>query len=57
MAKDADKLAVSFEAENTGGLLSGFLAADLARQAQQMQSAAWESQNETRPLASAIDTL
>jgi hypothetical protein len=32
-------------------------AADLARQAQQMQSAAKESRNETRRLASAIDTL
>ncbi len=101
MAKDANKLAASFEHENTGGLLSGFLAeedvldrralwrlgswgaasvgavilavyanqsvitlrrdqvaaADLARQAQQIQSAARESQNEARRLASAIDTL
>ncbi len=32
-------------------------AADLTRQAQQIQSAARESQNETRRLASAIDTL
>jgi hypothetical protein len=32
-------------------------AADLARQAQQIQSVAKESQNETRRLASAIDTL
>jgi len=32
-------------------------AADLSRQAQQIQSAARESQNETRRLASAIDTL
>jgi hypothetical protein len=32
-------------------------AADLARQAQQLQSVARESQNETRRLASAVDTL
>jgi hypothetical protein len=101
MAKDPDNLAGSFAAENTGGLLSGFLAdedefdrralwrlgswgvasvcavvvalyanqssiglrreqvaaADLARQAQQIQSVARESQNETRRLSSAIDTL
>ena len=101
MAKDTDHLAGSFETENTGGLLSGFLAeeddfdrrslwrlgswgvgavgavivavlanqssigmrreqfaaADLARQAQQIQLVAKESQNETRRLASAIDTL
>src|SRR6266852_9346903 len=101
MAKDSDNLANSFATENTGGLLSGFLAeedefdrralwrlgswggasvcavivalyanqssiglrreqvaaADLARQAQQIQSVARESQNETRRLASAIDTL
>lgn len=101
MAKDTDHLAGSFDAENTGGLLSGFLAeedvfdrrslwrlgswgvasvgavtlalyasqssmalrrdqiaaVDLARQAQQIQSVAKESQNETRRLASAIDTL
>jgi hypothetical protein len=101
MAKDRDNLASSFATENTGGLLSGFLAeedefdrralwrlgswggasvcavivalyanqssiglrreqvaaADLARQAQQIQSVARESQNETRRLASAIDTL
>src|ERR1700732_908829 len=101
MAKDPDNLAGSFAAENTDGLLSGFLAdedefdrralwrlgsgrfasvcavvvalyanqssiglrreqvaaADLARQAQQIQSVARESQNETRRLAYAIDTL
>lgn len=101
MAKDPDNLAGSFETENTGGLLSGFLAeeddfdrrtlwrigswgvgavgavtlavlanqtsigwrrdqlaaADLTRYAQQMQIAARESQNETRRLASSIDTL
>ena len=101
MAKDPDNLARSFDTENTGGLLSGFLAeedeldrralwrlgswgvgavgaviiavlanqtsiglrreqmaaADLTRQAQQAQSVARESQNETRRLASAIDTL
>jgi hypothetical protein len=101
MARDRDQLAGDFEAENTGGLLTGFLAdedqfdrgalwrlgswgaasvgavivamlatqssfglrreqvaaADLARQAQQIESVAKESQNETRRLASAIDTL
>jgi hypothetical protein len=101
MAKHRDQLAGSFEAENTGGVLSGLLAeedvsdrrtlwrlgswsvasvgaiviafyanhasigwrseqtaaADLARQAQQIQSVAKESQNEARRLASAVDTL
>jgi hypothetical protein len=101
LAKDPDNLARSFDTENTGGLLSGFLAeedeldrralwrigswgvgavgaviiavlanqtsigwrreqiaaADLTRQAQQIQMAARESQSETRRLASAIDTL
>jgi len=101
MFRDTDQLAGSFETENTGGLLSGFLAdedtfdrrslwrigswgvgtvgavvlavlasqsqislrreqfaaADLARQAQQIQLVAKESQNETRRLASAVDTL
>jgi hypothetical protein len=101
MAKDPKRPAGGFEGENTGGLLSGFLAeehqfdrralwrvgswgvaavsavtiamisnqssmalrrdevaaADLARQAQQLQSAARESQSETRRLASAVDTL
>src|SRR6266852_6372897 len=101
MAKDSDNLANSFATENTGGLLSGFLAeedefdrralwrlgswggasvcavivalyanqssiglrreqvaaADLARQSQQIQSVARENLNETRRLASAIDTL
>jgi hypothetical protein len=101
MAKKPDQLAVRFESENTGGLLTGFLAeeehfdrralfrlgtwgaasvgavivallasqssirlrhddaaaADLTRQSQLIQSAAKESQNETRRLASAIDTL
>jgi hypothetical protein len=101
MAKDTDQLAGSFDTENTGGLLSGFLAdedafdrrslwrigswgvgavgavivavlasqsqislrreqfaaADLARQAQQIQLVAKESQSETRRLASAVDTL
>jgi hypothetical protein len=101
LAKDPDNLARSFDTENTGGLLSGFLAeedeldrralwrigswgvgavgaviiavlanqtsigwrreqmaaADLTRQAQQIQMVAKESQNETRRLASAIDTL
>jgi hypothetical protein len=101
MAKDSDKLAGSFETENTGGLVAGFLAeedefdrrtlwrlgswaaaslgaviialfanqtsigmrreqiasADLARQSQQIQSVAKESQSEARRLASAIETL
>ena len=101
MPKNSDKLAASLDSENTGGLLSGFLAeeehldrramlrlgtwgaasvgavivavlanqsqlglrreqvaaVDLARQSQQIQSIAKESQNETRRLASAIDTL
>jgi hypothetical protein len=101
LAKDPDNLARSFDTENTGGLLSGFLAeedeldrhalwrigswgvgavgaviiavlanqsslgwrreqiaaVDLTRQAQQIQLVARESQNETRRLASAIDTL
>jgi hypothetical protein len=101
MARETDQRAGSFETENTGGVLTGFLAdeevfdrssllrlgswgmvavaaviiavytsqssigvrrelvaaADLTRQAQQLQSAARESQNETRRLASAIDTL
>jgi len=101
LAKDPDNLARSFDTENTGGLLSGFLAeedeldrralwrlgswgvgavgavivavlanqsaiglrreqiaaVDLTRQAQQAQLVARESQNETRRLASAIDTL
>jgi hypothetical protein len=101
MTKDSNRLAASFETENTGGVLTGLLAeedvfdrrmlwrlgswglasvgavvvaiyanqssialrreeaaaADLARQAQQIQSGAKESQNETRRLASAIDTL
>jgi hypothetical protein len=101
LAKDPDNLARSFDTDNTGGLLSGFLAeedeldrralwrigswgvgavgavviavlanqtsigwrreqmaaVDLTRQAQQAQLVARESQNETRRLASAIDTL
>ncbi len=101
MAKNTDHLARSFETENTGGVLTGFLAeedeldrgslwrlgswgaasvgavivallasqssigwrrdqvvvADLVRQSQQIQALARESQNETRRLASAIDTL
>jgi hypothetical protein len=101
MAKDTDHLAGSLENQNTGGILTGFLAeedefdrrslwrlgswgvasvgavivallanqssigsrreqvaaADLARQSQQIQAVAKESQNETRRLASAIDTL
>ncbi len=101
MAKNSDQRAGGFEAENTGGVLSGLLAdeehldrramfrlatwgvvavgavvvavfanqsgmksrhdeiaaLDLTRQSQQIQSVAKESQNETRRLASAIDTL
>src|SRR5271156_401676 len=101
MARNSDLKAGRFEAEDTGGLLSGLLAdedvfdrralwrlgswgaasvgavvvavlanqssigarreqvaaVDLTRQAQQIQSVAKESQNETRRLASAIDTL
>src|SRR5712675_1977493 len=101
MGKNTDHLATRFEDENTGGVLTGFLAeedeldrsalwrlgswgaasvgavivallasqssigwrrdqvvvADLVRQSQQIQALARESQNETRRLASAIDTL
>src|SRR6201747_453761 len=101
MAKDTKQLASGFETENTGGVLSGFLAeedefdrwslwrlgswgaasvgavivallasqssigwrreqvaaADLARQAQQLQAAAKESQSETRRLVSTVETL
>jgi hypothetical protein len=101
MAKDSDHLAVRLGTENTGGLLTGFLAeekefdrralwrlgswgavavgavviaalanqsslgqrrdqiaaADLSRQAMQLQLTARESQSETRRLASAIETL
>src|SRR5260370_27174464 len=101
MARDTDHLAGAFETENTGGVLTGFLAeedqfdrrslwrlgswgvasvgavilallanqssiglrreqmaaADQARQSQQIQSVAKESQSEARRLASAIDTL
>jgi hypothetical protein len=101
MAKVTKQLASGFETENTGGVLTGFLAeedefdprslwrlgswgaasvgavivavlssqssigwrreltvaADLARQAQQLQTAARESQSETRRLVSAVDTL
>ncbi len=101
MARDPENRADSFETENTGGLLSGFLAdeeefdrrslwrlgswgvasvgavivavlasqsqmgwrreqataSDLVRQSQQIQSATRETINETRRLASAVDTL
>lgn len=101
MAKDSSYLASSFDTENTGGLLTGFLAeeevldrralwqlgswgaasvgavvlavyanqssigwrrdllaaTDLSRQAQQLQTVAKESQNQTRRLASDIETL
>jgi hypothetical protein len=101
MAKDPNSLARGFDAENTDGVLSGFLAeedgfdrstlwrlgswaaasvgaviiavlanqtsigmrreqiasVDLARQSQQIQSVAKETQSEARRLASAIETL
>ena len=101
MAKKSDHLADGFDADDTGGVLSGLLAeedeldrralwrigswgvgatgavilavmanqsslglkrdqvaaADLTRQAQQIQSVARETQNEARRLAAAIDTL
>jgi len=101
MAKDSDRLAGNLGTQNTGGLLTGFLAeeeefsrhalwrlgswgaaavgavviaalanqsslglrreqvaaADLSRQATQLQSAARETQGETRRLASAVETL
>ena len=102
MAKDPGKLAGRFDTDNTGGVLSGFLAeedvfdrralwrlgswgvasvgavvlavyanqssiavhreqaavtADLARQAQQIQLVAKDSQSEARRLAAAIETL
>ncbi|SDS19281.1 hypothetical protein [Bradyrhizobium canariense] len=101
MAKNSDKPAGGRGTQNTGGMLTGFLAeeehldrrallrlgtwgaasvgaviiavlanqssirlrhdetaaVDMARQSQQIQSVAKESQNETRRLASAIDTL
>jgi hypothetical protein len=101
MARDSRNLSDSFEGENTGGFISGFLAeedeldrralwrlgswavatvgaivvamlasqssigmrreqiasADLARQSQQIQTVAKDSQSEARRLASAIETL
>ena len=101
MARDSNHLSNDFDTENTGGVLSGFLAeedsfdrralwrlgswgaatvaavtlavlanqsslgwrrdqvaaADLARQAQQVQAVASESHGEARRLASAIETL
>jgi hypothetical protein len=101
MAKDTKQQAGGFDTENTGGVLTGFLAeedefdrwslwrlgswgaasvgaviiallasqssigwrreqiaaADLARQAQQLQAAAKESQSETRRLVSTVETL
>ena len=101
MTKDSDRLAGNLGTQNTGGLLTGFLAeenefdrsalwrlgswgaaavgavviaalanqsslgqrreqiaaADLSRQATQLQMAARESQGETRRLASAVETL
>ncbi len=101
MATDSDSLTGGFDAENTGGVLSGFLAeedefdrrtlwrlgswaaasvgavivailanqssigmrreqiasSDLARQSQQIQTIAKETQSEARRLASAIETL
>src|SRR5436309_3569737 len=101
LAKNSDHLGDSFDTDNTGGVLSGFLAeeddldrralwrigswgvgavaavvvavmanqsslglkreqmaaAELSRQAQQIQLAARETQSETRRLANAVDTL
>jgi hypothetical protein len=50
-------LAVAANQFSMGWRRDQLAAADLARQAQQIQSLARESQNETRRLASAIDTL
>ena len=50
-------LAVMANQSSLGWRREQVAAADLARQAQQIQSVARESQNETRRLASAIDTL
>ncbi len=50
-------LAVTANQWSLGMRRDQFAAVDLARQAQQVQSLAKESQNETRRLASAIDTL
>jgi hypothetical protein len=50
-------LAVAANQSSLGWRRDQVAAADLARQAQQIQSLARESQNETRRLASAIDTL
>lgn len=50
-------LAVAANQSSMGWRRDQLAAADLARQAQQIQSVARESQNETRRLASAIDTL
>jgi hypothetical protein len=50
-------LAVAANQSSMGWRRDQLAAADLARQAQQIQSLARESQNETRRLVSAIDTL
>ena len=50
-------LAVAANQSSLGWRRNQIAAADLSRQAQQIQSLAKESQNETRRLASAIDTL
>jgi len=50
-------LAVAANQSSFGWRRDQIAAADLSRQAQQIQSLAKESQNETRRLASAIDTL
>jgi hypothetical protein len=50
-------IAVYANQSSIGGRRDQVAATDLARQAQQIQSVAKESQNETRRLASAIDTL
>ena len=50
-------LAVAANQSSFGWRRDQIAAADLSRQAQQIQSLAKESQNETRRLASALDTL
>jgi hypothetical protein len=56
-AVSAVVLAVAANQSSLGWRRDQIAAADLARQAQQISSLAKESQNETRRLASAIDTL
>src|SRR6516165_1900456 len=57
LAIGAVVLAVVSNQSQLGWHREQIAASDLARQAQQMQLLAKESQNETRRLASAIDTL